>query len=689
MIGIVVVGWLVLHILFFYWFHKTLQLPFSIITAIFLAFFYSQFILAFFLCRARALHVLLFVVYVISLLYALLNYAYVQVFETFLQPTASQISHVNLAMIRLLKDFYFLVPWHVYLFGVLLVLITAVCLRLKLQTATTLTVAYRRACLIIALPLLLLYTLGFQWLANNQAAFIVRTNFSREAILADLSVFGYAFVQRVQYDAPVSTAIAQASAPEPVAVVAALPTNQDLFHTYLSQLGQLSGSLPSLASVPTFTKKPHIIIYQLESVDDWALRQSPSPMPYLQELMDTYWTSDNYFANGCTTIDAEFSINCSALPDSFGPVSDLYTGNSFECLPKMLQPLGYEPMMYHANDATFWSRDRLVPAWGFERMFFKPYFSFRQSDASMMGEMVTRMSQSKVPTFNYLIGMTSHSPHNAATIAHYKKTERLEIKPYSYPLAEELSGIDLDEKQTRAYLGFLTAVDDGIRSLFTQLEEANLLNDTIVVIFGDHRYYNFKSDNPLADFSHYNKIPLLMYVPNTTHQVIQPIASHINIAPTLWHLVTGSDEQIPPHFAGQSLLSTSYAPLAVNKCLGKAIYFDPYQIITGDITFDSYKSLISPAIPEDYLSALKGVIHQSDVLLQSNELRTTSPLMRTTQAQAIRNDQLTDTDKDGLSDLRESSLGTNPKNADTDGDGYSDSVEILNGYNPLGPGKKN
>lgn len=69
-----------------------------------------------------------------------------------------------------------------------------------------------------------------------------------------------------------------------------------------------------------------------------------------------------------------------------------------------------------------------------------------------------------------------------------------------------------------------------------------------------------------------------------------------------------------------------------------------------------------------------------------------------------------DSDKDGLDDVRERELGTDPfnpdtdgdglidgdeviiwktdpLNPDTDGDGYSDGVEVKSGYNPLGPGK--
>lgn len=47
----------------------------------------------------------------------------------------------------------------------------------------------------------------------------------------------------------------------------------------------------------------------------------------------------------------------------------------------------------------------------------------------------------------------------------------------------------------------------------------------------------------------------------------------------------------------------------------------------------------------------------------------------------------TDTDKDGLSDVVEAAVGTDPTKADTDSDKYSDKDEMLRGYNPLGAGK--
>ena len=58
------------------------------------------------------------------------------------------------------------------------------------------------------------------------------------------------------------------------------------------------------------------------------------------------------------------------------------------------------------------------------------------------------------------------------------------------------------------------------------------------------------------------------------------------------------------------------------------------------------------------------------------------------EAQLGTNPNNPDTDADGLSDREEVNVyHTNPLNPDTDGDGFKDGDEVKNGYNPNGPGK--
>jgi len=97
------------------------------------------------------------------------------------------------------------------------------------------------------------------------------------------------------------------------------------------------------------------------------------------------------------------------------------------------------------------------------------------------------------------------------------------------------------------------------------------------------------------------------------------------------------------------------------------------------------------------------------------ETTTTVPAGNTDVPAQMNNDKIlfgepVDSDKDGLDDVREQELGTdpnkmdtdndgltdgdevliwktNPLNSDTDGDSYLDGEEVKNGYNPLGSGK--
>ncbi len=58
------------------------------------------------------------------------------------------------------------------------------------------------------------------------------------------------------------------------------------------------------------------------------------------------------------------------------------------------------------------------------------------------------------------------------------------------------------------------------------------------------------------------------------------------------------------------------------------------------------------------------------------------------EAQLGTNPSLADTDGDGLSDREEVDIyGTDPLNPDTDGDGFLDGEEVRGGYDPKGPGR--
>lgn len=119
-----------------------------------------------------------------------------------------------------------------------------------------------------------------------------------------------------------------------------------------------------------------------------------------------------------------------------------------------------------------------------------------------------------------------------------------------------------------------------------------------------------------------------------------------------------------------------------------ALFFAVAPSITVDATKISSSS-VNPA----YLSAQElvsnGAFPQESSLDQP--LARDEALLLVYKGLGLAIVQQQDTDNDGISDLNEFQIGTDPTSKDTDKDSYSDWHELLNGYDPLNkdPRKKN
>lgn len=174
--------------------------------------------------------------------------------------------------------------------------------------------------------------------------------------------------------------------------------------------------------------------------------------------------------------------------------------------------------------------------------------------------------------------------------------------------------------------------------------------------------------------------------------------------------------------ASASALPTDAAPMYTMKepILGKIFMIILLIVILGGLGFGGWwaynKFLKNPPVQTPTTS--QNNLNTAPIVATSTEQ--TAATNTTTEIPAdisakMQNDQLlfgepVDSDKDGLDDVREREIGTDPSNPDTDNDGLSDSDEVIvwktdpsnpdsdgdsyldgqeiaNGYNPLGAGK--
>ncbi|OGH88738.1 MAG: hypothetical protein A3J93_01420 [Candidatus Magasanikbacteria bacterium RIFOXYC2_FULL_42_28] len=178
---------------------------------------------------------------------------------------------------------------------------------------------------------------------------------------------------------------------------------------------------------------------------------------------------------------------------------------------------------------------------------------------------------------------------------------------------------------------------------------------------------------------------------------------------------TGSIEAMPTMYAvKEPIVGKVILLLVLLAVLGGAGYFGYRLYASGFFSATPTSPLPTPAVEEGPIAPpiIEPVAPEPVAPVVAPE-----PLPTTT-AQAgvnMASDEIlfgqgVDSDKDGLDDVREAEIGTNPTQTDsdsdelsdgdeviiwktdplkkdTDGDTFSDGQEVKNGYNPLGPGK--
>lgn len=343
---------------------------------------------------------------------------------------------------------------------------------------------------------------------------------------------------------------------------------------------------------------PNVLIIQLESIGSWAVEHQPTPMPFLSSLIQDNISVNNFIPNSCETINAEFSSLCGVWADSSGPIA--YKGEMSDplCLPKVLSDrYGYETFFFHANIPDFWGRHSLIGEWGFDHTMFTPELKQKEYDAAVFDVAIKRLSGQSRPFFAYITTFTTHAPHNDELINYYNNRHGEIIKPYTGELQSYTRRFELDEVGVRNYFGFLTAEDNSLKRLFTRLNDSGLAENTIVMIYNDHRYYAITRDSSeehnLENFYLYNRSPFVVVTPDRLRGRVGEIASHIDIAPTVLHMIDGDSKNKPNRFLGTSLFSAEHKDQVMNKCLGDVFYLNRDVLVRGNPMINAYRAMSS------------------------------------------------------------------------------------------------
>ena len=257
----------------------------------------------------------------------------------------------------------------------------------------------------------------------------------------------------------------------------------------------------------------NVIVIHAESIQNAAVRQSFNGLevaPTLNRLKDEGIYFSNFYAEASsgTSSDSEFSFSTSLLPVTNGAVAVSYWNREYETLQKLLKDKGYNTLSFHANNGEFWNRNNFHKSLGYNTFYSKNSFKVTEentiglglSDKEFFKQLTPKLKKEYEENGKFmatLIMLSNHTPFDAVD-----KYGEFDVDIKEDETVTE-NGVEVSKTVTYPYMegtklgNYFKSVhyaDSALDELMTELDEEGLLDNTVVVIYGDHDAKLPKSD---------------------------------------------------------------------------------------------------------------------------------------------------------------------------------------------------
>ena len=230
-------------------------------------------------------------------------------------------------------------------------------------------------------------------------------------------------------------------------------------------------------------KDKNVIVIHFESLQSFVMDLSfndKEVLPNINKLASEGIFFSNFYpqVGVGTSSDSEFTFSTSLMPSSSGTVFVSYANNYYVSLQKLLKEQGYYTFSMHANNGDFWNRANMHKSLGYDKFYSKNYYeidevigTFGLSDKSFFRQSVSMIKDIASNNDKYmgtLITLTSHVP--------WSDTDKMGEYDVGY-LEGDVMG---------RYIKALHYSDEALGEFIDELDKEGLLDDTVLVIYGDH-----------------------------------------------------------------------------------------------------------------------------------------------------------------------------------------------------------
>ena len=359
----------------------------------------------------------------------------------------------------------------------------------------------------------------------------------------------------------------------------------------------------------------NLIVIMMESANTILLDEKY--YPNVAKLAKEGWNFTNAYSprNSCNTGNNEMSGMVSLYTINRTCTANIYKDNVYpQSIFNLFNNKGYKTSSFHNYTEAYYRRRTIhqnmgSTYYGVEDLEI-PYTNVYEewpSDVALMEEAIKRIDTNE-PFMAWMTTVSSHQPYGVSSelgdlnLAMFKDTN------YDITL--------------QRYMSKLKVLDDAIGKLLELLEEKDILDDTVIVLYGDHYPYGIKNHilNQYFDYDvnekfEVDRTPFIIYNSEITSETYKQYTTFMNIVPTMANLFNLDYD--PRLYAGRDVLSETYPNRVVfaDGSWQDDVAF--YSATTGNISYFGEKKY-----DNEYIINVNKEI--SDMIKMSNTAITTN-----------------------------------------------------------------
>ncbi|MGM9926249.1 MAG: LTA synthase family protein [Bacillus sp. (in: firmicutes)] len=374
-------------------------------------------------------------------------------------------------------------------------------------------------------------------------------------------------------------------------------------------------------------KGKNVILISMESTQNFVINNTVNGQeitPFLNDFIKESYYFDNFYhqVGQGKTSDSEFIVENSLYPLSRGAVFFTHSQNEYKATPEILSENGYTTASLHANNKSFWNRDVMYQALGYERFYNIDDYEVNEEnsvgwglkDKEFLDQSIAHLKEMQAtgkPFYAKFITLTNHHPYEL-------DEEDASIEPYNS-----------NSKTLNNYFPTVRYTDEALEQFINRLKEEGLYEDSIIVIYGDHygisenhnaamAQYLGKEEITPFDSVQLQRVPLIIHIPGQKGQTISEVSGQIDLKPTLLHLL-GIDTKDNIEF-GSDLFSKDRLDFTVFRD-GSFITED--YVYTRETLYDKKtgEPVEDKSVIEPYLEKAKQELDFSDKIIYGDLLR--------------------------------------------------------------------